>query len=149
VKRLLMVMAVGFLAAGCERPVEEITAPTLHYGQDMCAECSMIVSDERFAGAIGVRREGRVVHLPFDDIGEMLEYDPRPYEEIRWFAKDATTRQWLDAEQAFFLRSDDLRTPMGTGVGAYETRESAEQVQAEYGGEILDFTSLRPARPAD
>jgi copper chaperone NosL len=138
------VLVVLLLATGCDRGPQEIAAPTLHFGQDVCAECSMIVTDERFAGAIGLRRDGEVVHLPFDDIGEMLEYDPPPAEAIRWFATDARTREWLDAEQAHFLRSDDLRTPMGTGVGAYGTREAAEEAQAEYGGEILDFTALRP-----
>jgi copper chaperone NosL len=127
---------------GCEQQAEEITAPTVHFGQAMCAECSMIISDERFAGAIGLRRDGRVVHLLFDDVGEMLAFDPGEHEQIRWFATDATTRAWLDAETAFFLRSDQLMTPMGTGVGAYATKEAATAAQQEHGGELLSFGDL-------
>ncbi|MCA9241648.1 MAG: nitrous oxide reductase accessory protein NosL [Planctomycetales bacterium] len=103
----------------------------------------MIISDERFAGAIGLRRNGRVEHLLFDDVGEMLGFDPGEYDEIRWYATDAVTREWLDAETAVFLHSDELRTPMHTGVGVYSTRDAAVAAQQEYGGEILSFADLR------
>ncbi|MCA9291976.1 MAG: nitrous oxide reductase accessory protein NosL [Phycisphaerales bacterium] len=143
----MMMTAVVVLAlTGCDRPAEEITAPRVHYGQDVCAECSMIISDDRFAGAIGLRRDGRIVHLLFDDVGEMLAFDPGPNDGIRWFATDASTSAWLDAEAAVFLRSEKLMTPMGTGVGAYATRDAAERARTEYGGEILAFDAFRPAR---
>ena len=125
-KSVFAIFSLAVLSlAGCQRLPTEITAPKVHFGQDVCAKCAMIISDERFAGAIGMRRDGRVVHLLFDDVGEMLDFAPGEYEEIRWYATDAVTREWLDAENAVFLRSDKLMTPMGTGVGAYSTREEA------------------------
>jgi copper chaperone NosL len=138
-----MITVAAATLAGCERPAEEITAPRMHFGQDVCAKCSMIISDERFAGAIGLRHDGRVEYLLFDDVGEMLEFSPGSHEEIRWFATDGSTREWLDAEHAVFLRSDELMTPMGTGVGAYATRDAAMKVQKEHGGELLSFGDLR------
>jgi copper chaperone NosL len=134
---------VVLLFSGCNQSSKEITAPSIHFGQDVCAKCAMIISDERFAGAIGLRRKGRVEHLFFDDVGEMLEYDPGQHEEIRWYATSAVSRQWLDAETAFFLHSDNLITPMGTGIGAYSTREEASRAQEEHGGTILSFADLR------
>ncbi len=131
--------------ASCERSPTEITAPRVHFGQDVCAKCAMIISDERFAGAIGMRKQGRIVYLLFDDVGEMLEFDPGDCEEIRWFATDAVTREWLDAETAVFLHSDKLVTPMGTGIGAYSTREAATRAQQDRGGTIRVFTDLRAA----
>ena len=134
---------VAFSLAGCSRAPTKITPPKVHFGQDVCAQCAMIISDERFAGAIGLRRNGRVEHLLFDDVGEMLGFDPGEYDEIRWYATDAVTREWLDAETAVFLHSDELRTPMHTGVGVYSTRDAAVAAQQEYGGEILSFADLR------
>jgi copper chaperone NosL len=145
---VLTLVVVVFGLTGCDRAADEISAPTVHYGQDVCAECSMIISDDRFAGAIGLRRDGRIVHLLFDDIGEMLAFDPGPHDGIRWFATDATTSAWLDAETAVFLRGETLMTPMGTGVGAYATREAAEKARTEYGGEILAFDAFRSGRDA-
>lgn len=133
---------------GCNTKETTIEAPELHPGQDMCAKCSMIISEERFAGAIGLLKKGRVEHLLFDDIGEMLEFTPEAHEAIRWFAKDASTSEWVDAEKAVFLRSKGLTTPMGTGVSAYATQGSAEQAQSKYQGELLDFQALRPAHRA-
>lgn len=134
---------VALSLAGCGRAPTEITAPKVHFGQDVCAKCGMIISDERFAGAIGLRRNGRIEHMLFDDVGEMLEFTPGDYEEVRWFATDSVTRKWLDAETAVFLHSDDLKTPMGTGVGAYSTRDAAIAAQQECGGTIRSFADLR------
>lgn len=130
---------------GCHRASEEIRPPKIHFGQDVCDKCAMIISDERFAGAIGMRKDGRVVYLLFDDVGEMLEFAPTGYTEIAWYATDGMTREWLDAESSLFLRSDKLMTPMGTGVGAYSSQDDAKRVQQEYGGTIMSFTEIRTA----
>jgi nitrous oxide reductase accessory protein NosL len=139
---ILAIVVAAF--AGCAQSPQEITAPKIHFGQDMCAKCSMIISDERHAGAIGIRKDGRISYLLFDDVGEMLEYDPGESDETKWFATSGITREWLDAETAVFLHSERLLTPMGTGVGAYANLEEASAVQVEFGGEFLTFQELRP-----
>lgn len=145
-RRVLILFALAGLAVttGCERAPRPLAPPVVHYGQDMCAVCSMIVSEERFAGAVALRRGKRIEHFFFDDIGEMLaEYAPPEHEEIAWYVHDADTLAWLDASEAWYVRSEDLRTPMATGVAAYATRAAAETARETHGGTVLDFAALR------
>ena len=52
------VLAAGLiLASGCGRR-SDTGPPELHYGQDVCAACNMIVSEERFAAAVVARIDG-------------------------------------------------------------------------------------------
>ncbi len=135
----VLLAGVALVSHGCKPQTDEIVAPVIHFGQDTCAKCSMIISDDRFAGAIGVRQNGRINYLLFDDVGEMLEFIPPDHEEMRRFVTDATTTEWLIAEEAFYLHSDELMTPMGTGVGAYATKELALTAQERFGGNVLVF----------
>ena len=138
----LLVLGLSSLA-GCTAEDAELRPPVMHYGEDACDICSMIISEDRFSSAITVRRGSRVSHLLFDDVGEMLAA-PRPAaDEMRWWSHDAGTRQWIDAETAVFLFSEKLMTPMGTGVAAYATKEAAEQARTVWPGEIVEFTEAR------
>lgn len=148
---LLSLIVTTFLGlslgpSGCGRDEDPLDPPTIHLGEDMCSICSMIISDRRYAGAIVMRRDGRVERLIFDDIGEMVAHDPPTNEAIRWYVHDGTTEQWIPAEAAKFLLSPDLLTPMATGVVAFSTDAAAAEAKRNHGGEVYDFDGIRAAR---
>ncbi|MCP4068002.1 MAG: hypothetical protein GY741_06945, partial [Phycisphaeraceae bacterium] len=65
---LLSLIVTTFLGlslgpSGCGRDEDPLGPPTIHLGEDMCSICSMIISDRRYAGAIVMRRDGRVERL--------------------------------------------------------------------------------------
>jgi len=41
------------------------------------------------------------------------------------------------------VRSPDIRSPMGSGVASFATREQAETVAERDDGELLDWTGLQ------
>ena len=50
-------IAIAVAGAGCaDRSADG--PPVVHYGQDVCAACNMIVSEERFAAALVVKTDG-------------------------------------------------------------------------------------------
>ncbi|MEZ4676418.1 MAG: hypothetical protein R2932_19510 [Caldilineaceae bacterium] len=50
--------------------------PEILYGEDVCDQCNMIISDERFAAGLVVELEpGEFEHRIFDDIGDLLAYE--------------------------------------------------------------------------
>jgi len=57
--------------SGCNRD-EGAAPPTIHYAEDVCALCGMIVSDERFACAVVAPGDGERFVAIYDDIGDML-----------------------------------------------------------------------------
>jgi len=129
----------------CGKGQSEVKPPEIHYGETECIQCRMIISDARFAaGYTYAVSEGRYESVPFDDIGGMLIYASKhPEHQIAAFwVHDFTTEEWIRAQDAFYVFSQHLETPMAFGTAALETREKAEELAAEYHGELLDWDGL-------
>lgn len=132
---LLLVFCISCGQAGnLEEP------PEIIYGQDVCDECSMIINEERFAASY-VTKSGEVRR--FDDIGGMLLYDQKHQEDVHiYWVHDLDTKEWVKVEEAHFVLSDELATPMGWGVAAFATPEQAEAYIFANGGVAANFASL-------
>jgi copper chaperone NosL len=130
---------------GC-RQRDPLAPPRVHYGQDICDVCGMIISDERYA-AVAVARDQRGGHRPlrFDDVGCLLvcESDPDHLTITARYVKDFETRQWLAIEDATFLHSRELHSPMAFGAAACAPTGAAEALRKRYGGGILTVPALR------
>jgi copper chaperone NosL len=102
----------GGCGADASRP------PSIRYGEEACARCRMIISDDRFAAAI-VTRAGEV--LRFDDVGCLVEHEaarrPSPAAAAYWVC-DFTGGGWLDARAATYVRSTQAHSPMAYGLTA-------------------------------
>ncbi len=102
--------------------------PNILYGQDVCADCGMIISDEHFAAAIAETDDGAGPALIFDDIGCMLAYqkehevNPKRQRYVHDYASGA----WINAESAFLIKSDSIATPMASGLIAFRQRALAQ-----------------------
>jgi len=145
-------MATAASIASCGS--EEVSGPpALRLGRDECAECGMIVSEDRSACAVLVEFKGRREHRMFDDIGCMLDYEHEPPEGVdvvEEFVHDHESGVWAGARECAFLCAPPhaLPTPMASGIAAFTSRETAESTRAEVGGEVIDYAALAPARLA-
>lgn len=114
----------------------EAKAEPFRYGRDECADCRMIISDQRFGAQI-VTRKGRV--LKFDDIccledhvtsGRVAESDIKQ----RVVADFAKPNGLIPAERALFLRHADLKSPMGSNTAAFSTEADRDRARGELSG---------------
>lgn len=135
---VLIVLSIG----SCSKRDPD-APPVIHPGEDVCAHCGMIISEERFAGAV-VRGEGRdeTIEL-YDDIGEMLG-DLADTSGARVWVHDYTTGEWIRGTEATYLVNSDLTTPMGTGTAAFADPARAKDIQQTKHGEIRTFDEARP-----
>lgn len=136
----------------CSRRVDT-GPPELRLGRDECAECGMSIHDERSAAACLIDRDGQREYLLFDDIGCLLDLQrsqPTDASILQAFVHDHPSAQWLDMQAALFLVAPPsaLRTPMGSGIAAFQHRDAAEEARLQYGGEILDRQALADWRKA-
>ena len=140
----LMLIGLFVLAAlsGCSRN-EGTAPPIVHYGEDVCALCAMIVSDERFAAAIVAPGDGERFVALYDDIGDMLVHEEAMAKvgAVMW-VHDFDTSEWIKAQEAFYCAQSDLVTPMASGIAAFATRDAAQRVATEYSGSVADYTAL-------
>jgi copper chaperone NosL len=133
------------LLAGCAQGIAELQPPEIHYGQDLCAECNMIISDPRFAAAYAHEiSPGRYEQLAFDDVGNMLHHASKhPEHQIAgWYVHDYRTEEWLDATAAYYVVGGAIQTPMGYGIAACADQQEAQKMAAEIGGEVLTWETL-------
>jgi copper chaperone NosL len=65
---------------------------------------------------------------------------------------DYVNRQWLEAEQAVFVRSEAIRSPMAGGLAAFRDQPAAQQFLKNSSGQMISFAELighePPARQA-
>ncbi len=142
VHRLWAVLfALGLLAACAPAGPQP---PEVIYGQDVCDECGMIISDAHFAAATLV--ENGSPHK-FESIADMLAYHmEHPNEQVRaWFVHDYDTGSWLRAETAFYVVSDKIQAPMPPGIAAFETQTGAEKLAGALGANVSSFEDVRIA----
>ena len=137
---IVAIIMIVALAAGCSREAGD-GPPQVRYGQDECALCGMIVSDERHAAALRAVVDGETRDLLFDDVGDMVEYEQEnsSVKAVRRYVHDFETRRWVDAEQAKFVQDDKVHTPMGSGILAF-----ADEMRARARGrQVLQWSALQ------
>lgn len=146
-----LLLALALLAAGCAQGTAEIKPPEIRYGEDVCAECVMIISDPRFAAAYTYEvGPGRYDNALFDDIGDMLIYaDKHPeHQVVAWWVHDYDSKEWLDGQKAVYVFSNSLQTPMAQGTAAFATQQAALRLADELQGELLDWNGLQERHQA-
>lgn len=138
---LLVIIFSTIIVTACGGTASsEPAPPVIHYGEDICEFCGMIISEERFAaGYITEDGQERI----FDDVGGMFIAHLEKQEDVAaFFVHDYEDVRWIRAETAHYILSDDLPTPMLHGIAACETQEKADKLAAEYGGQVMAFDEV-------
>lgn len=100
----------------------------------------MAISQRQFASEVLDTGENAA---KFDDIGCLLRYlGSTEQKPAAVFVVDHGNRQWVDANQAFFVRGSKVATPMNGGILAFRQRADAEAAVRQYGGSVLPFGQL-------
>lgn len=141
----LMAGATSALLLSCGDEPAGLRPPEIEYGEEVCDHCSMILSDARFATAMAVRTaRGDTAYRSFDDVGALFLY-ARSHPDLRVLARwvhDYGTGSWLPAEDAVYVQSSEIASPMAHGVAAFATRDRAEELAAGVEGQVMDYAGL-------
>jgi len=137
---IYLAILLWLLSACASNTGADPTPPAIHYGEDVCELCNMIVSEADYAAAY-VTGDGR--GHKFDDIGDMFKSHAKFQEDVRaFFVHDYQDKHWIRAETAHFVQSDSLITPMLSGLAAFESPEVAAAFATENQGQVLSFDGL-------
>jgi copper chaperone NosL len=145
---LFVALILLFIGAGCKPQPTGLQPPEIKYGFDTCDECGMQIDEPRFAAASLLTNDE---YRKFDDIGEMLIYHmDHPEAQVQaWFVHDYHSEEWMRGEEAHFVRSQSIETPMGFGIVAFQERAKAESYAAENDGQVYTLDDLRAALHAE
>jgi copper chaperone NosL len=98
----------------------------LRYGKDACYVCKMTLMDKKF-GAEVVTEKGKV--YKFDDANCLVSFINSGYLtddtiEHKLIIDYSQPEKLISAETAFYLKSEEIRSPMASQVAAFEKEEA-------------------------
>lgn len=115
----------------------------IDYGNDGCHFCKMTIVD-KIHGSELITDKGKV--FKFDATECMLNYlnddNDLQVETLLTNYYEAPT-EFINIENATFLISENLPSPMGANLTAFKTQEAAEKVLSEKGGKLYDWSALK------
>jgi len=132
------------LIAACLLACREPAPVPIVWGEDVCEHCHMTITDPRFAAEL-LTRTGKVMR--FDDIGCLAEFsmgDRVTEDQVhsRWVMNYLHPEEFLSVEDAIFLHSDSLRTPMNHGLLAVRPSPAADSLREALGGRLMTWPEV-------
>lgn len=125
--------------ANCQRQTVE---PVALAPEDMCAYCKMAISEKRYAAEL-IDSEGQA--FKFDDIGCLVNFiknRKNATKIVAYFVIDFDERQWTNADDAYYVHSSELATPMNGGIIAFKNQSKAREAVDRYHGKLIRFEDL-------
>jgi copper chaperone NosL len=115
--------------------------PLVFYGTDVCYSCKMTLMDNRFGAEI-VTKKGKV--YKFDDINCFVNFhnsgsEPEENMAYRLVIDYESPGNLIDAVNSFYVKSDTLRTPMGSGIAAFSIGEDYKAYKKKWNGILLSW----------
>ena len=114
----------------------------LEYGSDACHFCKMTLVQTGF-GAERITAKGKV--YKFDSMECLLgSLKTESAAGDHFYAIDFNhPGNLIPVENLTYLRSANLKSPMGAGLSAFASTDSARIYQARFGGDLVTFDDLR------
>jgi copper chaperone NosL len=136
---LVLLVCSVFLAACQQPPARPVDIRT---EMDKCSNCKMGIADARYAAEL-VDKNGTM--RKFDEVGCLVSYikTKAPQRDYRAaFAMDYDSKEWLKGENAYFVKSEAIKTPMNAGVVAFKEKARAEAIAGQFKGQVMTFEEL-------
>ena len=116
----------------------------IKYGSDACDNCKMNIVDKRFACET-VTKKGKA--YKFDDVRCMtgfLQSDKLKPEDIEGNYVNAYDgdNKFIRVEQAQFMKAEDLKSPMGGNVAAFNDAASRDKAMQQMNGRAVTWGEI-------
>lgn len=138
-KKGLYFLFLMFLGTSCSVNPEPIA-----YGKDNCHQCKMTIMDRKF-GAEVVTTKGKI--YKFDDVNCMVNFlnagtlTDRDV-QFKLVVDYSQPEKLIASGEAFYIRSPEVKSPMGSQVAAFETDDTKNEFKKQWNGIYLTWGEL-------
>jgi copper chaperone NosL len=114
------------------------------YGKDICDDCKMTIMDPKFGGEI-ITQKGKI--YKFDDSHCMIHFlknnGVKKTDVAQTVVIDhSNQKNFLDVKSAYFVVSDQFKSPMNGNAACFSSKEIAEQKAKETNGLVKNWDQL-------
>ncbi len=110
---------------------------------DNCDNCGMTISNPKFA-AVLFTTKGRT--YKFDDISCLLDYKNDNKEKALnaglYVANFLSDNKLLPVEIAVYIKGENVKSPMGGNIAAFESKESANTYAVDLAAEFTEWNTI-------
>ena len=140
-RKAVIISVLLALTLGACGTTEASGPPEIDYGRDICEQCGMSIDDERFAA--GYRLSDGTERV-FDDVGGLLVFvkDSTELADAEVWVHDYQTEIWVRSEDAYFVQTNEVTSPMGFGILCFSDEDRAASFAAEAGDDVLTWNSV-------
>ena len=121
----------------------KVEPKAIEFGKDQCGFCSMSIVDKTHASQY-VTTKGK--QFKFDAIECMVNDILEKNEEeiaIILVADFENPGNMIGAKTASYLISEEIKSPMGANLSAFQSSEKAAELQQIHSGDIYSWSSLK------
>lgn len=116
--------------------------PKINFGSENCDYCKMTIMDNRFGVAL-VTDKGRT--YKFDDMNCEEQYvsENKPTLKELFVVTFDKPGNLVNAEHAYYKKSEDIKSPMGSGIAAFSSEAACTQYATNDGSKCLSLQALK------
>jgi copper chaperone NosL len=136
--QLLIGTVVLLVTVSCKVEPEAI-----EYGKDQCSFCKMNIVDQTHSAQM-VTTKGK--QFKFDSIECLVNYLDQNKEEktaLLLVADYGNPGEMTEAENATYLITPAIKSPMGANLSAFSAKNTAEELRQKHAGEIYTWETLK------
>ena len=134
-KKVFLLLSMSLLAVACSPKAEPID-----YGKEECAFCKMTIVSPQFASEVVTQKSKA---FKYDAIECMLQAPQEDKIALHLVCDYLHENTLIDATKATYLISKEIQSPMGAHLAAFASKDEAQKVQAEKGGDLYDWAGIQ------
>mgnify|MGYP000889493635 FL=1 len=129
-KKIFLFLSLAFLMIACAPKAEPID-----YGKEECAFCKMTIVSPQFASEVVTQKSKA---FKYDAIECMLQAPQEDKVALYLVCDYLHENTLIDATKATYLISKEI-----AHLAAFASREDAQKIQAEKGGDLYDWQGIQ------
>jgi copper chaperone NosL len=108
---------------------------------DTCTFCKMPIAEVQYAAEF-LTKDGFV--RKFDTVSCMVQHANKVNKSsiAAYYVMDYADKQWVKGEDAFFVQSEKIATPMDSGIIAFKDKAVADSTASQYDGKVLSLNDI-------
>jgi nitrous-oxide reductase accessory protein nosL len=134
-KKIFLFFAMAIFIGACTPKPQPID-----YGKEECAFCKMTIVSPQFASEVVTQKSKA---FKYDAIECMLQAPQEDKVALHLVCDYLNEGNFIEASQATYLVSPNIESPMGGNLAAFSSKEDAQRIQAEKGGDLYDWEGIQ------